>query len=107
MGSENDEPCKHYDVLKQQIDRLDKLPAEVHRTTGTVYLIGGLFTLLVGLAFNAHFETLSQSRDHGKRFDAISSQIKEMSDEHLDSKYKLSERLIRIENTLKNDREKK
>jgi len=89
--------CADHSAIEAQMKPLSELPNTVSKLTGIVSVIAGLFALLVGLAFNAHFEQLHQAENMISRFDTLGTHIDEMSDEHNKSKQRLSERLVRIE----------
>lgn len=89
--------CAGLDVVEDRMSRLAEMPNTVNRLTGIVSVIAGLFALLVGLAFNSHFEQLAQADKMNKKFDTLGIQMKEISDVHHNSKNSLNERLVRIE----------
>ncbi len=89
--------CSEHSAVEQQMDSLKELPNTVSNLTGIVSVIAGLFALLVGLAFNSHFEQIHQADNVIQRFDALGTQISTMSDNNNNSRHKFSERLVRIE----------
>ena len=92
-----DGKCAEHSAIETQMGMLKELPNTVSKLTGIVSVIAGLFALLVGLAFNAHFEQLHQADNVVKRFDALDTQISEIASNHEKSKGRLSERLVRTE----------
>jgi len=95
-----DGKCAAHSSIEHQMKELKDLPNSVSKMTGIVSVIAGLFALLVGLAFNSHFEQLHQAENMIKRFDALGTQMADIGKEHQESKRRLGERLVRIETRL-------
>ena len=93
----DNEVCKEHSSVQLQMQQLNELPSTVSRLTGIVSVIAGLFALLVGLAFNAHFEQIRQDESMDAKFEVLGVQIEKLSERHEDSKDKLRARLVRIE----------
>ena len=88
---------KEQDIMKVRLESVQDIPHTVSKLTGIVSVIAGLFALLVGLAFNSHFEQLHSNKSMLSRFDTLGKQIETIGKEHLRSKARISERLVRIE----------
>lgn len=73
--------CDEHKLAMAQLQALAGLPSSVSRMSGVLGVIGTLFTLIVGLLFNAHFESQKTKDMYTEKFDNISNQISKLDTE--------------------------
>lgn len=93
----NNTYCDEHKLVINQLDTLRTLPTAVSKMTGIVGLIGTLFVLLVGLAFNSHFENKRNNNMYNKKLDALSHQISTVDKLSLERTTNTNNKLIRVE----------
>lgn len=100
--------CDEHKLSMAQLKMLEGIPSSVSTMTGILGIIGTLFTLLVGLLFNAHFEAQKNNETYANKIDALSTQISKLENENTKSISNIKSEILKVTLTLeqieKNDR---
>jgi len=73
--------CDEHKLAMSQLEHLKDIPSAVSKMTGVLGVIGTLFTLLVGLLFNAHFEDKKNTEMYSNKIDSLSTQISKLEND--------------------------
>lgn len=92
--------CDEHKAVMIQLEGLKNVPTSVSKMVGILGLIGTLFTLTVGILFNAHFENKKTQEVYSQKFDALSNQITNLESEHNKSISAMKTDILRISITL-------
>ena len=99
-GCQGDEYCDEHKFTMAQLKLLEGIPSAVSKMTGILGVIGTLFTLLVGLLFNAHFEDKKNNEMYANKIDSLSTQITNLEKDNNKSIATIKSDVLRITLTL-------
>lgn len=99
-GCQGDEYCDEHKLTISQLKMLEGIPSAVSKMTGVLGVIGTLFTLLVGLLFNAHFEDKKNTEMYANKIDSLSTQISKLENDTSKSISAIKSDVLRITLTL-------
>lgn len=92
--------CSEHKLALAQLEALKDMPTTVSKMSGSLALIGTLFTLTVGILFNAHFENKKAQEVYTEKFNTISNQINKLEQDHNKSLTEVKTEMLRITMTL-------
>lgn len=92
--------CDEHKLSMAQLKILEGIPSAVSKMTGVLGIIGTLFTLLVGLLFNAHFESKKNNETYSTKIDSLSTQIAKLENENTKAILNVKSDILKITLTL-------